>query len=103
MGRGRSAGHPGGVHGLLRPLHRTARPAPYCLILVKLDGADTALNHLLAEVELEDVERMNEAVRIGMRVEAVWLEQREGGIQDIKHSVLWNRAPSLPITPISPG
>ncbi len=58
---------------------------PYCLIFVKLDGADTALQHLLREVELEDVERMKEAVRIGMRVEAVWREEREGGIQDIKH------------------
>ena len=58
---------------------------PYCLSLVKLDGADTALQHLLGEVELEDVERMKQAVRIGMRVEAVWREEREGGIQDIKH------------------
>ncbi len=58
---------------------------PYCLILVKPDGADTALTHLLGEVELADVERMTEAVRIGMRVEAVWREEREGGIQDIKY------------------
>ncbi len=58
---------------------------PYCLILVKLDGADTALNHLLAEVELEDVERMKEAIQIGMRLEAVWQDEREGGIQDIKY------------------
>ena len=58
---------------------------PYCLSLVKLDGADTALQHLLGEVELEDVERMKQAVRIGMRVEAVWREEREGGIQDIRY------------------
>lgn len=28
---------------------------------------------------------MKQAVRIGMRLEAVWREEREGGIQDIKH------------------
>jgi uncharacterized OB-fold protein len=63
---------------------------PYCLILVKPDGADTALNHLLGEVELDDVERMKEAVRIGMRLEAVWRQEREGGIQDIEY---WRPVP----------
>ena len=58
---------------------------PYCLSLIKLDGADTALQHLLGEVELEDVDRMKEAVRVGMRVEAVWRDEREGGIQDISY------------------
>ncbi len=28
---------------------------------------------------------MKENVRIGMRVEAVWRDEREGGIQDIKY------------------
>jgi len=58
---------------------------PYCLILVKLDGTDSALQHLLGEVELEDIDRMKQAVRIGMRLEAVWREEREGGIQDIRY------------------
>ncbi len=58
---------------------------PYCQALVKLDGADSALMHLLGEVELEDMERMKDAVQIGMRVEAVWRDERVGGIQDIKY------------------
>lgn len=58
---------------------------PYCLALVKLDGADTALQHLLGEVELGDVERMKRAIRIGMRLGAVWREEREGNIRDIRH------------------
>ncbi len=58
---------------------------PYCTILVKLDGADTALQHLLGEVELADVGRMRAEVRIGMRVGAVWREEREGSIRDILH------------------
>jgi len=28
---------------------------------------------------------MKEAVRIGVRLEAVWRDEREGGIQDIKY------------------
>lgn len=58
---------------------------PYCLILVKLDGADTSLQHLLGQVELGDVDMMKEAIQIGMRLEAVWQEEREGGIQDIRY------------------
>ncbi len=34
---------------------------------------------------MEDVERMKEAIQIGMRVEVVWRDEREGGIQDIKY------------------
>lgn len=58
---------------------------PYCQILVKLDGADSALMHLLGEVDLEDVERAVQRIQIGMRLEAVWREERVGGIQDIRH------------------
>src|SRR3989337_4373543 len=42
---------------------------PYCLSLVKLDGAGTGLQPLLGGVELEDGERMKQAGRIRMRGE----------------------------------
>ena len=58
---------------------------PYCQMLVKLDGADSALMHLLGEVDLEDVEEATKRIHVGMRVEAVWREEREGGIQDIRY------------------
>ncbi|MBI1884712.1 MAG: Zn-ribbon domain-containing OB-fold protein [Chloroflexi bacterium] len=58
---------------------------PYCLILVKLDGADSALQHLLGEVALEDVQSATQRIQIGMRLEALWREEREGGIKDIKY------------------
>ena len=44
--------------------------------LVKLDGADTALLHYLGDVEPG-------AVSIGMRVKAVFAEERSGSIHDI--------------------
>ena len=46
--------------------------------IIQLDGADTGLPHLLAEVDFENI-------RIGMRVEAVFKEEREGSILDIKY------------------
>ena len=58
---------------------------PYCQLLVKLDGADPALMHLLGEVELEDVEEATRRIQVGMRLEAVWREERVGGIQDIRY------------------
>jgi uncharacterized OB-fold protein len=58
---------------------------PYCLILVKLDGADSALQHLLGEVKLGDVRQATQHIQIGMRLEAVWQGERRGRIEDIKH------------------
>lgn len=44
--------------------------------LIRLDGADSALPHLLGEVELS-------ALRIGARVEPVFAERRSASIMDI--------------------
>ncbi|MBN2158378.1 MAG: Zn-ribbon domain-containing OB-fold protein [Spirochaetes bacterium] len=52
--------------------------APVIWGLVKLDGADTALLHYLGDVKPEDVS-------IGMRVKAVFAEERKGTIRDISH------------------
>jgi hypothetical protein len=51
--------------------------APFAFVLVKLDGADTALAHVVRE-RIDDV-------RVGSRVKAVWApdDQRKGTIRDI--------------------
>lgn len=54
------------------------RPTPYGIGLVRLDGADTTINHLLAET---DPGRL----RIGLRVRAVWREELRGALDDILH------------------
>ena len=54
------------------------RPAPYGMGLIRLDGADTTLNHFLAE---SDPARLG----IGMRVRAVWRDERLGAMDDIAH------------------
>jgi uncharacterized OB-fold protein len=53
---------------------------PYTSALIKLDGADQPIMHLLQEVATDDV-------RIGMRVEAVWVPDDEIGetLESIKH------------------
>lgn len=56
---------------------------PYCYALIRLDGKDgrpnmnTDFHHRIDEID--DLE----AVRIGMRVKAVWKEHRLGNIHDI--------------------
>ncbi len=49
-------------------------------VVIRIDGSDGGLLHLLGEVEPDDV-------RIGMAVEAVWrpVEERSGSILDIAH------------------
>lgn len=52
--------------------------APVVYGIVQLDGADTGLVHMIGEVELEEL-------RIGMRVRAVFKEERMASILDIKY------------------
>jgi uncharacterized protein len=63
------------VHEAVEGLHPAA--APFAFVLVRLDGADTALPHVVTE----GVDR----VRVGLRVEAVWRPdgERVGSIRDI--------------------
>ena len=53
-------------------------PPPVAMVVVKLDGADTCLQHILSGVDLSDPDKARDVVKIGMRVEAVWREQRRG-------------------------
>ena len=55
-------------------LHPADRP--FAFVLVKLDGADTALAHVVTD----DLDTL----RVGTRVEAVWAAERTGSIRDIE-------------------
>ena len=63
------------VHRPIAHLHPSSEP--FAFVLVKLDGADTALAHVVRD----DLERL----RVGSRVEAVWAPdgERRGSIRDI--------------------
>ena len=60
-------------------------PPPIATMMVKLDGADGCLMHVLGDIDLSDVDKAPELVKIGMRVEAVWREERKGEISDIEY------------------
>jgi hypothetical protein len=63
------------VHEPIAGLHPST--TPFAFVLVQLDGADTALAHIVTD----DAAR----VRVGARVEAVWRPEAErtGSIRDI--------------------
>ncbi len=52
------------------------RPTSFGIGLIQLDGADTLLNHYLEETDIQKL-------KIGLRVEPVWRERREGYLTDI--------------------
>ena len=54
------------------------REAPYGMGLIRLDGADTTINHYLAE---SDPARL----AIGLRVRAVWRPEPRGALDGIIH------------------
>ena len=54
------------------------RKAPFAYGVIMMDGADTGLVHFIGDVDPEEV-------KVGMRVEAVFEDEREGNILDIKH------------------
>jgi len=51
---------------------------PFVYGVVKMDGADTGLVHLIGGVDPD-------RVKVGMRVQAVIAKERDGHITDIKH------------------
>lgn len=51
---------------------------PYALGIIKLDGADTGMTHLIGGIDLDQI-------KVGMRVQAVFREVREGSYKDIKY------------------
>ncbi len=60
------------------------RPVPYGMGLIRLDGADTTINHYL---RLDDVHRPErdggQGPSIGLRVRAVWRDELRGAMDDI--------------------
>ncbi|MCL5935421.1 MAG: OB-fold domain-containing protein, partial [Firmicutes bacterium] len=58
---------------------------PWASGLVRLDGADTAMLHFIGGVDLTDINKARELIKIGTRVRAVWNEERKGIITDIRH------------------
>lgn len=58
---------------------------PFIGALIKLDGTDTNFLHLIGGIDLSDPEYVRKTVKNGMKVKAVWKEEKNGHILDIKH------------------
>jgi len=58
---------------------------PYAVGLVKLDGADEPMLHFIGGINLSTPEEALKILRPGIRVKAVWSENRVGNIMDIKY------------------
>jgi len=67
--------------------HGGTQEIPYVTGLIKLDGADLPIMHLIQECPVDKV-------RIGMRVEAVWVEDSELG--PTMESIRWFRPTGEP-------
>ncbi len=64
--------------GFVDPETGKQRPVPYTWAFIKLDGSDNTFIHYLEETDISKL-------KIGMRVQAVFEEQRKGHVLDIKH------------------
>ncbi len=58
---------------------------PYAAGLIKLDGADVSMFHLVDGFDMNDLDKVKETLPIGRRVKAVWSEEKKGHILDIKY------------------
>lgn len=57
-------------------------PPPYAIAYVRLDGATTAMVNFVKGVDLSDIEKASEELKIGTRVKVKFKEKREGRITD---------------------
>ena len=56
----------------------TIKDVPFAFGLIQLDGADTAIAHFLGDIDLDKL-------KVGMRFEPVFKDEREGSILDIDY------------------
>lgn len=64
--------------GFVDPDTGKQRPVPYTWAYIALDGADTCLPHFVKQTDLS-------VLRVGLRVEPVFEEERRGHLMDIRH------------------
>ncbi len=58
---------------------------PFITGLIRLDGSDVDMVHLIGGFDLNDMELVRRKIRIGVRVKAVWAEEKNGTIMDIRY------------------
>jgi hypothetical protein len=58
---------------------------PFIGSLIRLNGTDVNFLHLMGGFDLNNFDEVKKIIKSGMKVEAVWSDDRKGHIMDIKH------------------
>jgi len=58
---------------------------PFISALIRLDGTDCEFVHLVGGIDLSNPDQVRNTVKNGMKVRAVWKEEKKGHILDIKY------------------
>jgi uncharacterized OB-fold protein len=58
---------------------------PFVTGLIRLDGTDVNFLHLIGGFDLSNFEEVSKTLRNGIKVKAVWSEERRGHILDIRN------------------
>jgi len=58
---------------------------PYIIAQIRLDGADCCFNHFIDGFDLSNTQKVNERIKIGTRVKAVWSKEKNSDIYDIAY------------------
>jgi len=66
-----------------KPFFGMPAEPPFVGALIRLDGADCHFLHLVGGIDLADQKAAGDKIRRGMRVKAVWRDERCGHMTDI--------------------
>lgn len=58
---------------------------PYAVAGIEIDGTESLLMHFIGGVDLSDADSARAALHEGLRVQAVWADERKAAITDIKY------------------
>jgi uncharacterized OB-fold protein len=68
-------------------LHFFGQPVepPFITTWIRLDGADNSFLHYIGGFDLSDIDLVKKTMVRNVRARAVWQEEKNGGIMDIKY------------------
>jgi uncharacterized OB-fold protein len=58
---------------------------PYALGLIRLDGTDCDFIHFIGGIDLSDLKKVREKIKVGAKVKAVWNKEKNANIYDISY------------------
>jgi len=58
---------------------------PFITALIRLDDTDCDFLHFIGGIDLSDAKKVKDLIRPGLKVRAIWNEEKKGHMMDIKH------------------